>query len=268
MAVTIPESALRQPSDTASQDDNAISGFAIQYKGPYSDLSTASKSFEQGDEVEAGWVLKSWTLQRLPGNRGLLTLSCVSADAIAEDDEVTLPKKETWSLKSVRNDMSIFAYCGNSEGAHPNRYQLEMWMKETDKSLVDQYKFKDGKDEIQTLSSPSQALAKKIAKGIESVIRFYPLIIRKRLYSSVPSDQFNAIGYINDPPAPGLKAKTPKGLASVVARYSWLKVQDDADEQADSDWLRVESWMGIAKDDGSWDVDLYGPNRWPMPYQA
>lgn len=267
MAVTIPESALRQPTDAASQDDSAILGFAIQYKGPYSELKSASKDFIQGDIVEDGWTLKSWTLQRLPGNRGLLTLACAPLDSAGEDSVIS-PKKETWSLKSVRNDMSIFAYCGESEGANPNRYQIEMWMKETDKALVDAYQFRDGKEEVQSLSAPSRVIAEKIAKGIESVIRFYPLIIRKRLYSNVPSDQFNANGYINDPPAPGLKAKTPKGLASVVARYSWLKVQDDADEQADGDWLRVESWMGIAKDDGSWDADLYGANRWPMPYQG
>lgn len=266
MAVTIPQSARRQPTDSAALDESANLGFAIQYKGPYSDLETASKSFIQGDLVETGWFLKSWNLQRAPGGLGLLTLSCVSADGVDEESGLTTAKKETWSLKSVRNDMSILAYCGPSEGANPNRYQVEMWMKETDKALVDEYKFKDAKDEEQELSGPSAALAEKIAAGVESVIRFYPLVVRKRLYSNVPNDQFAALGFINTPPAPGAKAKRPTGLAALLGQYSWLKVQDDCDEQADSDWLRVESWMGIKNGDGSWDQDLYGSSRWPMPY--
>ena len=48
-------------------------------------------------------------------------------------------------------------------------------------------------------------------------------------------------------------------------------MRDDAEEQTDGKWKRIESWWGIAKsDDGSsspWDANLYGANRWAMPYQ-
>lgn len=268
MAVTIPSTARRQPTDSVSLDETARRGFTIQYKGPFSALETAASSFEQGDLVETGRYLKSWSLQRSPGGLGILSLSCVPADEVEPEGGVTIAKKETWSLKSVRNDMSILAYCGPSEGANPNRYQIEMWMKESDKSLVDEYKFKDGKDIVQELSGASTALAEKIAAGIESVIRFYPVVVRKCLFSDVPADQFADIGFINAPPAPGMKAKVPKGLAAIISQYTWLKVQDDCDEQSDGDWMRVESWMGLKNGDGSWDEELYGSSRWPMPYEA
>lgn len=266
MAVTIPESARRINTDSISCDENNSIVHVIQFKGSYDDLLTAGYSFAPGDPVEADWCLKNWNLQRVSGGLGILSLNCTLMEKDSESNAVSSVKKETWSLKSCRNDMSILAYCGPSEGSNPSRYQIEMWQKETDKDLVESFGFRDGKGEEQSLSGLSKEVAKKIASGVESVIRFYPVLYRKRLYSEVPADQFSGIGFIDTPPAAGIKAKQPSGLAAVISRYQWLKIQDDCDEQSDGDWLRTESWMGISNADGKWDEDLYGTNRWPMPY--
>lgn len=266
MAVTIPKSAQRINTDSISCDENNSIVNIIQFKGPYDDLLTAGRSFVSGDPVEADWVLKSWGIQRVSGGLGILSLNCTLMEKDSEGNAVSSVKKETWSLKSCRNDMSILAYCGPSEGSNPSRYQIEMWQKETDKDLVESFSFLDGKGEKQSLSGLSEEVAKKIASGVESVIRFYPVLYRKRLYSEVPTDHFSGMGFIDTPPEAGMKAKKPSGLAAVISRYQWLKIQDDCDEQSDGDWLRTESWMGISNADGKWDEDLYGTNRWPMPY--
>jgi len=76
------------------------------------------------------------------------------------------------------------------------------------------------------------------------------------------------LGFI-DTPTIGANAKNPGNLASKLSEYQWLKIQDDADQTSANEWQRVESWMGIKKasqNDSPWDADLYGANRWPMPY--
>ena len=51
-------------------------------------------------------------------------------------------------------------------------------------------------------------------------------------------------------------------------RYHRADYTPVLDELPDGKWTRTESWMGIPAVDGSgWDADLYGANRWPMPYQ-
>ena len=46
-------------------------------------------------------------------------------------------------------------------------------------------------------------------------------------------------------------------------------MQDDVSENPDGKFTRTESWMGIKKTNGTtaFDPNLYGENRWPMPYQ-
>jgi hypothetical protein len=268
MAVNIPQKAKRQPTETISLNDNGGTGYVIQFKGPFDDLKAMSTSLLSGDKID-GLILRTWELSRTNADIGVLALTCVAGDSTTGDgsDATTTPKKEVWSLKSVRNDMSLYAYCGPSDEANPNRYQLEMWLKETDKALADWYQFKDGKGETHTLNPLSIKVADKMLSGIESVIRFYPLCQRKRIYADVPADQFSNLGFIDVPPAPGMNAKRPSGLAKIIGEYSWLKIQDDCDEQSDGMWSRTESWMGMKETDGSWDEDLYGENRWPMPLQ-
>lgn len=268
MAVNIAKNAKRQPTETISLNDNGGTGYVIQFKGPYPELKSMSLALKDGDKID-GLVLRTWELTRTNADIGLLSLTCVEGDGTSGEggDASSTPKKEVWSLKSVRNDTSLYAYCGPSEEANPNRYQLEMWLKETDKSLADWYQFKDGTGATHSLNQKSKQVAAKMLAGIESVIRFYPLCQRKRIYADVPNDQFSKLGFIDTPPAPGLDAKKPSGLAKIINEYSWLKIQDDCDEQSDRMWSRIESWMGMKKSDGSWDEDLYGKNRWPMPLQ-
>lgn len=221
--------------------------------------------------VSNSWKIDSWQLRHSSGGYGIATVNCVQGDLGAGGSSFTPALlKETWHVKSCRNDVSIYAYCGVSAvdgSGEANRADLEMWRAEKNPTLYNDGKFKDSNDVVHELNDTGKAIADKIKRGIESVMRFYPQVIRKRTYDSFPPGCMENIGFINAPSATGHK------LSSFLSLYQWLKIQDDADENGDRTWTRTESWIGILLSSvptgkTPWDADLYGSSRWKMPYDA
>ena len=270
MAWTLPTDVYKQPDETDGRSQQGDGSHGFVYKGPYDSLQSAAAGFSRGDVIETGWCYSSHELRRVPGNLGVLTITCMPASSTDGEGEIQ-PLKDIWSIQAVRNDVSIMAYCGESEVANPNRAMIEAWMKEPDGQLAEQWKFQKSDGTIEELTGASLAVAKKIAKGIEAVIRFYPVVTRTRTYADCPPACLENLGFIDTPPAPSSTAKHSSGLANAVAAHQWLKARDDAQQQTDGNWTRTEAWWGIAKsddpNDSPWDADLYGANRWPMPYE-
>ena len=272
MAVSIPASAFKQVRKSRQLDQNG-QGYQVQYKGTsYDELQTAAAAFAKGDVVETGWILDSWQLEGVPGGGGLLTITCVPDDSGSGGTQTAL--KAVWTCKSVRNDVAWTAYCGISPGSNPNRVDLEMWMKETDAELAKAYKYRDDTGtEHHELSEPSKKLAAKIDKGVESVIRFYPVLTCTSTWSRIPATFMEDLGYTDTPGAPSAnETHAPSNLSAIIEAHEWLKVQDDVAELPDGKFSRTESWMGVKKTDAqsgttAFDPDLYGKNRGPMPYQ-
>lgn len=275
MSWTIPSGAYQQPDENVGRSQQGDDTRSISFKGPFAALESAASALQPGDIIVTGWVYSSHDLRRVPGNLGVLTINCVPKSATGGGEgggsSEVQPLKDIWSIQSVRNDVSILAYCGPSEGANPNRAMIEAWMKEPDGALAKQWEFQKSDGSIEELTGASLALAEKIAKGVEAVIRFYPVVTRTRTYADCPPACLEKVGFIDTPPAPAGTAKKPTGLSTAIAAHQWLKVRDDAQEQTDGKWTRTESWMGIAKtddpNDSPWDADLYGANRWSMPYE-
>lgn len=274
---TPPTGAVAQPDEMAGCDDTGNLKKSFSWKGPYTDLETAGKGIAKGDVVASGWVASSWSVRRTPGDYGVLTVECTPPSPTSGSGSSTVvePLKDIWSIKSVRNDVSIMAYCGSGEN-EPNRALIEAWMKEPDGKLAKLHQFRQTDGEIVQLTdhAATMDLVQKIEKGIEAVIRFYPVVTRTRTYADCPPACLEKVGFVDTPPAPSGTAKKPSGLAAAVNAHQWLKVQDDAQEQTDGKWTRTESWMGIAKSDANngapWDAGLYGTEestqRWSMPY--
>ena len=267
MAITIPDKCWRQVNENDSVNDAGAGSFAYILKGNYANLNTLKGTLTKGMEVVTGWNATSWDLRRVPGGCGVLTISCHPKEDEAPDPETgettRKPLKDVWQVKAVRNDVSMLGYCGPANN-NPHREAIELWQKETDPDALAQNMYHKPDGTLEPLTSAEQALIAKIKKGIDSVVRFYPVITRTRVYSKEPPTYLESLGIVDTPPATGT-------LASKVAQYEWLKMQDDAIENTDGNWSRVESWWGILKSDSEdghpWDPDLYGPNRWAMPYE-
>lgn len=275
--------AILQPGDVKSHEGSG-DGRTLIFKDVYTDLETKRLALAEGDVIETGWVAKTWSLRPVPGGYGELTINCVPPNPThggggggGGGEVVTDPLTDIWSIKGCRNDVSLLAYCGPSVGANPLRDQIENWLKETDKDLAAAYSYKDDKGKVVELTEASKALAAKFAKGAQSVMRFYPIVTRKRTYADVPPACLEKLGFIDTPSysgttSPVTKKKVPNGLSTAINAHQWLKCQDDADENTDGKWVRTESWMGIPKTDdpnnAPWDADFYGDNRWAMPYQS
>lgn len=271
MAIDIPGGCYRQPTESEGVADSGDATYNYVLKGGHAALKDLSDSLTQGTVVVDGWLARSWTLQRGNGNTGTLTITC-ARDAGTEGEgaaATTAPIKDVWKINNVRIDVSMMKYCGVTPGG-PLRNVVERWLRETDSETAAAGNYRENGEvvDVATTYPPSAELIAKMMKGVESVMRFYPAVTRVRTYAAPPPDCLDDVGYTGSPPTPADAGwvKKPGSLANKLSAYSWLKVQDDCDEAADGNWTRTECWWGIHNRDGGWDADLYGPNRWPMPY--
>ena len=260
MAVTIPQTATEQVEQSQGRSQTGDT-WSRSWKDAYSALATAANAIKVGDAYDGG-VVTNVSLRRVPGNYGVLTLTLTKDDTSSGSTPTQTALRAVWTCKSVRNDVSILAYCGGAA----SRVALELWMKETDAALAEANSYHATETTTDSLNSQEIAIANKIRKGIDTVIRFYPVLTCKSTWSRIPGSFLQNLGFVNTPGAPSAdETIAPSNLSSIISAHSWLKVQDDVDETGDGHYQRVESWMGI---DGTWDSDLYGSNRWPMPLQS
>lgn len=254
MSFSAPTGCKRQVEDTSSMSSEERRSFSVAWKGPYTTLKATEAALEQGDVIETGRVANSWNLERRPAGLGILTITCGSAPTTSGSGSIATvnPLKDIWTCRGVRIDKPIESYCGMTND-NPRRKHIDLWRRESDPSLADSMKYHSESGDIVELTAADQAVVRKIMNGTESVMRFYPQVSRVRTYPSKYTP-------------PGLenlgRIDTPSGYANLPSGYVWLKVQDDVADQASGEHTRTESWIGAE----SWDTDLYGPNRWPMPY--
>lgn len=191
MAITVPDGCWRQIGETVADDATGRSTRDVIIKGGYDSLAYLKASLHRGDTVIDGWVANALNLKSVAAGGGILTITCVAARGLLSDK---------WKIRSVRNDVSIFAFCGDSAD-NPNRVKIEAWQKEPDGHLAAEYKYKRPDGQIEDLSNDhaSLALIHKLEKGVESVIRFYPLLIRERVYSGPPPKCLENLGKVDKP---------------------------------------------------------------------
>ena len=282
MAITIPSGCYRQPNEAEGVDAQGNETFSYVLKGPHDALQTLSNGLDKGDEIISGWLAQSWQLARNPGDTGTLTITCTpddeETDASGSSPVISqVALEETWQLKSCRNDVSILAYCG-SGASNPSREHIEAWAKEPDGELAaaGSYRKPDGTifppddgSATDTRWTASLEVIAKMRKGIESVMRFYPMLVKTRVFSKPPATVYENLAYIDTPTISGTSKKfeAPGNLSQIISNHVWLKCQDDCAKRADGKFERIEAWIGVQRSDGGWDQNLYGStNRWPMPY--
>ena len=137
----------------------------------------------------------------------------------------------------------------------PSRGCLEAWRKEPDPALYDAYQYRNQVGSVMTLSAAEQLVAKKLEKGIEGAMRFYPTVQKVTTYGKGKiANAGEGLATIGTPGSPW------DSITIGGATASWLKVGDDIVRNADGSQTRTESWMGAKE----WDSNLYGSgaNRW------
>ncbi len=294
MAMTINSTLHLQPTDEAALDSDGAETLTLEWKGSYAACKATADTISNGEDLPTnsagdgytpsatlytGYKVASYNLRRGNGDTAVLSVMCKRGDATStsQSGSTSVPFRTVYSVKSVRNDVSVLAYCSDSPSG-PNRAAIERWMREPDPKLAANFKYTDTDGSVvdmnnETIFEKTVSLIRKIKKGVERVIRFYPQITIKRSYYAPPQDTFEKLSYIDTPPTPsGEKTLSPSGVTTLINAHQWLKVQDDCDEQQDRTWMRTESWIGILKasapNESPWDPDLYGANRWQMPHDA
>lgn len=191
----------------------------------------------------------------------------------------------TWSEKSTDYEFPLEIYAGDSDSAsEANAGDLEAWKNEKTKNIENYKNFKytvkneKGEDVEVELQNRTRALAEKFYKGIESVRRAYPEVIRTTQYLNLKGDKNEVdeslIKQI-DPKTSAVKLyyrnQTPNAIwKGKFPNFDWLYASYDVNTEV-TEYQRLwnvtvsESWIGIDKDErGTWDDDLYGPDgtRW------
>lgn len=191
----------------------------------------------------------------------------------------------TWSEKSTDYEFPLEIYAGESQSAsEANAGDLEAWKNEKTKNIENYKNFKytvkneKGEDVEVELQNRTRALAEKFYKGIESVRRAYPEVIRTTQYLNLKADKDEVdetlIKQI-DPKTSAVKLyyrdQTPNSIwKGKFPNFDWLYASYDVNTEV-TEYQRLwnvtvsESWIGIDKDErGTWDDDLYGPDgtRW------
>lgn len=266
-ALTTPEGCYLQPTSTDSLNQDGLTDFSYEFKGTYSALKTWMNSFNLGTDTYDGKIVRSRNLRRVAGDLGVLTIHCGTDDTTTGSGDNTVQNafKGVWSCRAMRLDKSILSYCGSAN----ERSHIEMWLKETDSVIADSDKYKDDNGTEHSLTQNEKDIVNKIRKGCDTVVRFYPVLTYKSYYKKMPENWGVGIGFIRTPEAAAAdKIIAPKNLNSVIQGFVWLKMQDDVEEQPDGTFTRIQSWWGIHENDGGWDTDLYGDDRWPMPKKS
>ena len=261
---------MAQPSGTKQDSGDGVTEQIVR-QGRYDLLDAQTAGLKAKSVCDLGTTqnpderyVVSWTLERIEGDYGRLTITVgAPADNSEPDPDEDDPNvvETKWSLKHTQQQLPLSRFWADgtwSEGSSPDGRALALWRQGPRKELYDAYQFLAPDGNVYTLDGSSQEVADKYKKGIESVMRFYPVVTRTITYKKGMNDERIAALKIG---ARLAHIDTPDkdfGLNPGI----WLCIQDDADEDADGKLVRITGWMGCK----SLDADLYGDtDRWePM----
>jgi hypothetical protein len=223
------------------------------FKGDRSELLTFANGLTIGASPYGGLPLQTVTLTRTVASLATLRLE-YGLEESSDTANAASVKSTVWQMKHTQRIVSLMRRTGQS-ASMPSRGCLEAWRREPDPALYDAYQYRNQVGSVMTLSAAEQLVAKKLEKGTEGAMRFYPTIQKTTTYSKGKiADVGQGLAYISTPGSPW-DSITIGGATAV-----WLKVGDDITRNADGSQTRTESWMGAKE----WDVNLYGSgaDRW------
>lgn len=246
---SIPSDCWEQPEKTFVNEGGAKS-ITRRFRGKHSVLTTFAGQYNVGSTKHDNLPLQTIRLTREVGDPNLGSLELVFSAPVQDQGGSNTATEigVVWQMRHTQKMISIYRYCGDSEGASANRGRIEQWRKGTDAYLYANYQWRDKVGAIHTLTNRDQLLAAKFKAGFETVMRFYPTITKTTTYSSGKIEDIGAgLAHIES------SMDAPTGWASAAA--AWMKIGDDLSyDSSTGKQTRTETWLG----EESFDTNFYG----------
>lgn len=233
------------------------------FRGYYDDLVTLANTYTVGTSTYGTLKLRNIRIERGVGpnakNSATMTLDFGEMDQSPSGGSGGASATATgtkWQMRHVQKMISIYRYCGDSQGASANRGRIEAWRKGTDAYLFDNFQWRDKIGTVHTLTDRDQLLAAKFRAGFETVMRFYPVIQK---VSTLTKGKVSGIGQDLATKVTAVSIGAPTGWTD--AATEWMKIGDDLTfDEGSGVQTRTESWMG----EESFDKNFYGTgaDRW------
>lgn len=299
----ITDKVIRQTDCQYSFGKAAVT-LSLKFMGTASDAVALSASFREGTRVtlsdvkakfgelsgldagtirSSGKVTSSQAVTRQEGAVATVTVSIPYKKKLyPEQDKPEESKVVVWTEKSTDYEFPIDVYAGESSGSQADAGAYAAWKneKEEDIALYKDFKVKVN-GTVTDLSGRTLELAKKAYRGVETVRRAYPEVVRTTQYYNLEADEdevdASLLGQIDETPDLYHIDATPDDVwGGKFPNFSWLKSSYDVDPQPteyEKLWnvTVTETWIGIdPAERGPWDSNLYGddPDRWPFAQQG
>lgn len=202
--------------------------------GPYDAL--AAKLPRKGQRYE-GRKVESATLEPLRAGRGRLTVVCRlnKRRGQGDDDDGSL-SDTVLEIEMAQESVDVRTLL---KGQESYVCSLAAW-EDAPARLKQDFKFENANGGEETLAGQALSVARLILSGIESVLRYHPVVSLTTYYDEEPkSKPVKGLGQVGGQPK-----DSPSG-------YEYLKTGDHWAEGRDGSWTRVEQWTGAKQWNGS-----------------
>lgn len=271
----------------------------LKFKGMVNDIVALAAGFREGERVNkstltydglgtaaasslrsSGKVISSRVTTEDGSATATISIEIPYTGKVAPStDEPDSRKIVVWQEKSTDYEFPLEIYAGDvssSSTDYANAGDFQAWKNEKEKNIENYKNFQYGDEADPTqLEARTLALAGKAYKGIESVRRAYPEVVRITRYFNYKADadvvDNTLINKIDEDPDLYTIDSTPNAVwQSKFPKYSWLKASYDVECESteyEKFWniTVTESWIGIdPAERGAWDGNLYGTgnSRW------
>ena len=182
-----------------------------------------------------GRVVVSAQLRPLRGGMGRLSVTTVLGKAEDAPEEEAL--REVVEIEMAQTERDVRTLLGGDGEAAK---ALAAW-DDAPAALRAELKYEDADGAEKALEGRALSVARLILAGIESVLRFHPVVTRTTWFDEEPETEVEGLGEVGSEPQ------------GAPAGYEYLKTGDHWTQQRDSTWTRVEQWTGAK----TWNGSLY-----------
>ena len=202
------------------------------------DFAALRALFPQGGTKPARFQNRevvSAQLRPLRGGMGRLSVTTVLGRA--EDAPEAEALRQVVEIEMAQTERDVRTLLADDQEAAK---ALAAW-DDAPAAMRAQLMYEDASGAEKALEGRALSVARLILAGIESVLRFHPVVTRTTWFDEEPKIKVEGLGEVGSEPE-----EAPDG-------YEYLKTGDHWTQQRDAAWTRVEQWTGAR----TWNGSLY-----------